>query len=48
MQLGLLVGPEQLEQGLSLNPFPVYGYVPITGLPYLASVGEDALSLTET
>ena len=48
MQLGLHVGPEQLEQGLSQELLLYVGYVLLAGLPCLASVGEDAPNLTET
>jgi hypothetical protein len=40
MQLGLHVGPEQLEQGLSQKLLPYLGYV-LAGLPCLASLGDD-------
>ena len=46
VQLGLHVGPEQLEQGLSQKLLP--DYVLLAGLPCLASVAEDASSLIET
>jgi hypothetical protein len=45
--LGLPVGPDQVEQGLSQKLLPVGGYVLLAELPSLASVGKDA-SLTET
>jgi hypothetical protein len=37
VQLGFHMDPEQLEQGLSQNVFPVYGNILLVGLPYLAS-----------
>ena len=48
MQLGLHVGPEQLEQGLSQKLLPYVGYVLLAGLPCLASVGEEVPSIKET
>ena len=45
MQLGLHVGPEQLEQGYVKSCCLYAGYIFLTGLPCLASVGEDAPSL---
>jgi hypothetical protein len=47
VQLGLHVGPEQLEWGLSQKLLLVCGYVLLTEQPCLASVGEEAPSLTE-
>ena len=41
MQLGVHVGPEQLECELSQKLLPVCGNVLLAGLPCLASVGED-------
>ena len=46
MQLGLHMGPEQLEQRLFQNPH--VGYILLAGLPCLASVGQETPSLTET
>ena len=46
VQLGLHVGPEQLEQGLSLKLLPILGI--LAGLPCLTSKGEEAPSLPET
>lgn len=48
VQLGLHVGSEHLERGLSQKLWPVYGTCSVVGLLCLASVGEDAPSLTET
>jgi hypothetical protein len=44
VQLGLHVGPEQLEQGLSQKLCLYMGYVFLAGLPCLASVGKEAPS----
>jgi hypothetical protein len=44
VQLDFYVGPEHLERGCCLY----LGYVLVAGLPCLASVGEEAPSLTET
>jgi hypothetical protein len=47
VQLGLRVGPKQLEQGLSQKLLPVWGMFFLAGLPCLASVGEDVPSPAE-
>ena len=48
MQLGLHVGPKQPDWGY-LKSYCLYmGSVLLDGLLYLASVGEEALSLIET
>ena len=43
MQLGLHVGPEQLEQGLSQKLLPVHRICLLAGLP----LGEDVPNLAE-
>ena len=48
VQLGLHVGPKQLDQGPSQRLFLYIGYVLLAGLPCLASVGGDAPSPKET
>ena len=47
VQLGLHVGPEQLKRGYSKSCCLSMEYVLLAGLSHLASVGEDAPSLTE-
>jgi hypothetical protein len=47
VQLGLHVGPEQLEMRLSQKLSPVCGYVLLAGLPCLDSVGEEAPTFSE-
>jgi hypothetical protein len=48
VQLGLHVGPEQLEEGGYPNGFRLYmGYILLAEVPYLASVEEDVPSLVE-
>jgi len=48
VQLGLHVGPEQLERGYPKSCYLSVGYVLLAGLPCLASVGEDVPSPAET
>ena len=48
VQLGLRVGPEQLERGSVPQTVACLGYVLLAGLPCLTSVGEDAPSLAES
>jgi hypothetical protein len=47
MQLGFHVGPEQLEQGCLKSCCLSVGYVLLDGLPCIASVRQNAHSLTE-
>jgi len=47
LEFGLHVGSKQQEWGLFQRLLPVWGYVLLAGLPCLASVGEDAPSLTD-
>ena len=48
VQLGLHVGPKQLEWVYPESSCLYVGYVLLAGLPCLASVGEEAPSLAET
>jgi hypothetical protein len=48
VQLGLHMGPEQLDWIYPKSCCQSVGYVLLAGLPCLASVGEDVSSPTET
>jgi hypothetical protein len=48
VQLGLHVGPEQLEQGLFLKLMPVCWIYSSTWAAWSGIVAEDVLSLTKT
>ena len=48
MQLGLYVGPEQLEQRLFPKLFPVYGICPSSWAALFGLSGEKVPSLAET
>jgi hypothetical protein len=46
-QLGLHVGPQQLEQVYPKSCYLYLTYVPVAGLPCLVSVGEEVPSFAE-
>ena len=48
VQLGLHVGPEQLEWGYPKSCCPYIGYVLLAELPCVVSVEQDVPSPTET
>ena len=48
VQLGLHVGPKQLERGLPPKLLPVYGICSSSWAALSASVGEDVPSLAVT
>ena len=48
MQLGFLMGPEQLERGYHKSCCLYVGYVLLAGLPCLAPMGQKVPFLSET